>query len=196
MPYADMNTEWHISVCLHQIKSLLYMRIAILTGVQCRPKMFVWPYLINPVTVDWTGGSGTRSACSVDNYKIPSKAKFFQPVNLTVCHLLAKWLGRKFCLRCCNWSFLFSFFQVIYFQNLFTQFRREYIAQQLWMLYLLCIVFSFQSDWKTSCRSNYMSNFIHLSRQAIQVNSSVKIATGNMGVSIKVNCGTSVPIPV
>ena len=27
------------------------------------PEMFAWLHLINPVTVDWTGGSGTRSAC-------------------------------------------------------------------------------------------------------------------------------------
>ena len=27
------------------------------------PEMVVWLHLIDPVTVDWTGGSGTRSAC-------------------------------------------------------------------------------------------------------------------------------------
>ena len=28
--------------------------------------MFVWRHLINPVMVDWTGGSGTRSACNLN----------------------------------------------------------------------------------------------------------------------------------
>ena len=40
---------------LHCIKSLLYMRVAILTGAQCRQKC-----LINPVTVDCTEGSDTQ----------------------------------------------------------------------------------------------------------------------------------------
>ena len=31
------------------------------------PEMFAWLHLINPVTVDRTGGSGTHSACFTNN---------------------------------------------------------------------------------------------------------------------------------
>ena len=61
--------------CLCAISNHCYIwgrhiaRCSVLPFWQCLvlPKMFVWLHLINPVTVYWTGGSGTRSACELSN---------------------------------------------------------------------------------------------------------------------------------
>ena len=60
------NFDWKYLVkLLHYIKSLLYMGSRHFDRCSVSPEMFVWLHLISPVTVDWTGGSETRSACSL-----------------------------------------------------------------------------------------------------------------------------------
>ena len=56
-------------VALYEI-TVIYMGVAILTGDQCRQKCLYGCTWLIQSQVDWTGGTGTRSACCLNKSPI------------------------------------------------------------------------------------------------------------------------------